>query len=268
MPTSSPTSLQHQTHYGEQLLLGGLWHCTSQSPHPVLFYFLCWLSPVTTHGHFPHHSLIGLSFTIVCVTPALHSKASSSGTFIALLFNMHLLLIGDIFSSNLDLSRLEMDHIFHSFPAQPDHGCHSARSGEWRQRPLWFLPCLYPWADIAGSLPRSPGALLPAAAEAAANSSHLQLPQSTALGACSCLAHWFQSKEGAKQVNGLRSKGQKHSQISAPVCLHGTEWLQKKNRVEMGTWPGYLTSTASVEKSRTNQSWTDITSADWCGEEL
>lgn len=99
-----------------------------------------------------------------------------------------------------------------------------------------------------------PRALLPATAEAAVNSSHLQLPQRTALGACSCLTHWFHSKEGAKQINGLRSKGQKRSQISAPVCSHGTEWLQKKNRVEMGTWPGYLTSTASVEKSRTNQS--------------
>ena len=56
----------------------------------------------------------GLTSAMVYVTPAPPSKASSSGTFIASLFNLPFLLIGDLFSSGLDLSRCEMDHNLHT----------------------------------------------------------------------------------------------------------------------------------------------------------
>ena len=88
--------------------------CPSQTPWALLSPFslapsLCCLS-IT----FLVICCSGLTSAMVYVTPALPCKASSSGTFIASLFNLPFLLIGDLFSSGLDLSRCEMDHNLHS----------------------------------------------------------------------------------------------------------------------------------------------------------
>ncbi|KAI4557726.1 hypothetical protein MJG53_018479 [Ovis ammon polii x Ovis aries] len=66
---------------------------------------------------------------MVYVTPALPSKASSSGTSIAWLASLPFLLTGDLFSSGLDLSRCGMDTIF-TLPAPPGHGLSPAGSGD------------------------------------------------------------------------------------------------------------------------------------------
>ncbi|KAI4530374.1 hypothetical protein MG293_019263 [Ovis ammon polii] len=66
---------------------------------------------------------------MVYVTPALPSKASSSGTSIASLASLPFLLTGDLFSSGLDLSRCGTDTVF-TLPAPPGHGLSPAGSGD------------------------------------------------------------------------------------------------------------------------------------------
>ena len=109
-----PTFPQHWTRYGEWLPPGGPGRALCRCPG------LC-CSPFSLA---PSLCRLSISFLVICcygltsvmvyVTPALPSKASSSGTFIALLFNLPFLLIGDLFSSGLDLSRCEMDHNLHT----------------------------------------------------------------------------------------------------------------------------------------------------------
>ena len=81
----------------------------------------------------------GLASAMVYVTPALPSKASSSGPSIASLVSLPFLLTGDLFSSGLVLSRCEMDTTF-TLPSSTWPWPLPCRIRGWRLRPLRSSP--------------------------------------------------------------------------------------------------------------------------------